>query len=155
MFKNAATKLAHNTTIPALSGNKDLRPLQDLITAEKVVLVSLQKLSVDFAKAAEALRIWGTGEGDDLGDILGASTTILAHFSGALSGRLFPSLRLRVLLGLDGRLGAVTSTPRSRPMPMPSITHHHQAHDTDRRAIPAALPEGAYTVWTKASTRPR
>ncbi|KAJ7699230.1 hypothetical protein B0H17DRAFT_926437 [Mycena rosella] len=59
MFKNTATKLAHNTTIPALSGNKDLRPLQDLITAEKTVLVSLQKLSVDFAQAGEALRVWG------------------------------------------------------------------------------------------------
>jgi hypothetical protein len=42
MFKSAATKIAHNSTLPALalSGNKDLRPLQDLITAEKVVLVS-------------------------------------------------------------------------------------------------------------------
>ncbi|KAJ7176840.1 hypothetical protein C8R46DRAFT_1188553 [Mycena filopes] len=88
MFKSAATKIAHNSTLPslALSGNKDLRPLQDLITAEKVVLISLQKLSVDFTKASEALRVWGAGEGDDLGDILGASTTILAHFSAALSG---------------------------------------------------------------------
>ncbi|KAJ7182852.1 hypothetical protein C8R43DRAFT_868755 [Mycena crocata] len=88
MFKSAATKIAHNSTLPALalSGNKDLRPLQDLITAEKAVLISLQKLSVDFSKASEALRIWGAGEGDDLGDILGASTTILAHFSAALSG---------------------------------------------------------------------
>ncbi|KAJ7607143.1 hypothetical protein FB45DRAFT_764482 [Roridomyces roridus] len=88
MFKSAATKIAHNTTLPALalSGNKDLRPLQDLITAEKVVLITLQKLSVDFAKAGEALRIWGAGEGDDLGDVLGASTTVLAHFSAALSG---------------------------------------------------------------------
>ncbi|KAJ7097537.1 hypothetical protein C8R44DRAFT_889078 [Mycena epipterygia] len=86
MFKSAATKIAHNSTLPALSGNKDLRPLQDLITAEKAVLISLQKLSVDFSKASEALRVWGAGEGDDLGDILGASTTILAHFSAALSG---------------------------------------------------------------------
>ncbi|KAJ7445939.1 hypothetical protein B0H11DRAFT_2290686 [Mycena galericulata] len=88
MFKSAATKIAHNSTLPslALSGNKDLRPLQDLITAEKVVLITLQKLSVDFAKAGETLRIWGAGEGEDLGDILGASTTILAHFSAALTG---------------------------------------------------------------------
>ncbi|KAJ7040949.1 hypothetical protein C8F04DRAFT_947971 [Mycena alexandri] len=69
MFKSAATKIAHNSTLPslALSGNKDLRPLQDLITAEKVVLMSLQKLSVDFTKASEALRVWGAGEGEDLG----------------------------------------------------------------------------------------
>ncbi|KAJ7790504.1 hypothetical protein B0H14DRAFT_2396411 [Mycena olivaceomarginata] len=69
MFKSAARKIAHNSTLPALalSGNKDLRPLQDLITAEKVVLVTLQKLSQDFTKAMEALRVWGVGEGDDLG----------------------------------------------------------------------------------------
>jgi hypothetical protein len=40
MFKSAATKIAHNTTLPALGGNKDLRPLQDLITLEKNVLTS-------------------------------------------------------------------------------------------------------------------
>lgn len=40
MFKSAATKIAHNTTIPALAGNSDLRPLQDLITAEKAVLMT-------------------------------------------------------------------------------------------------------------------
>jgi|SRR6266511_2829928 len=85
MFKTAATKIAHNSTIPAFAGNQELRPLQDLITAEKAVLIScvlaqnmleeqplkqscrLQKLSVDFSKAAEALRTWGLCEGDDLG----------------------------------------------------------------------------------------
>lgn len=40
MFRSAATKLAHNSTIPALAGNKELRPLQDLITAEKGCMVS-------------------------------------------------------------------------------------------------------------------
>ncbi|PPQ78454.1 hypothetical protein CVT25_011849 [Psilocybe cyanescens] len=85
MFKTAATKIAHNSTLPALGGNQDLRPLQDLITAEKTVLISLQKLSVDYSKASEALRTWGLNEGDDLGDILSASTTILNHFSAALS----------------------------------------------------------------------
>ncbi|KIM38523.1 hypothetical protein M413DRAFT_447754 [Hebeloma cylindrosporum] len=85
MFKTAATKIAHNSTLPALGGNQDLRPLQDLITAEKAVLISLQKLSVDYSKAAEALRTWGLNEGDDLGDILSASTTLLNQFSAALS----------------------------------------------------------------------
>ncbi|KAF8147991.1 hypothetical protein B0H34DRAFT_803134 [Crassisporium funariophilum] len=85
MFKNAASKIAHNSTLPALGGNQDLRPLQDLITAEKAVLISLQKLSVDYSKASEALRTWGLSEGEDLGDILGASTTLLNHFSSALS----------------------------------------------------------------------
>lgn len=85
MFKTAATKIAHNSTIPALAGNKDLRPLQDLITAEKSVIVSLQRLSADYVKASEALRIWGSGEGEDLGDTLSASTTLLAQFATALS----------------------------------------------------------------------
>ncbi|KAK7036446.1 hypothetical protein VNI00_011643 [Paramarasmius palmivorus] len=85
MFKSAATKLAHNSTIPSLAGNSDLRPLQDLINAEKLVLNSLQRLSADFTKAAEALRTWGMGEGDDLGDILSASTNLLNYFSNALA----------------------------------------------------------------------
>ncbi|GLB40883.1 putative eisosome component PIL1 [Lyophyllum shimeji] len=85
MFRSAATKIAHNSTIPALGGNSDLRPLQDLILAEKQVLTSLQRLSGDFGKAAEALRVWGSGEGDDLGDILGASATLLTLWSSAVA----------------------------------------------------------------------
>ncbi|KAF9448072.1 hypothetical protein P691DRAFT_71215 [Macrolepiota fuliginosa MF-IS2] len=85
MFKSAATKIAHNSTIPALAGNKDLKPLQDLILAEKAVIISLQKLSADFSRASEALKAWGLGEGEDLGNILGASTTIFTHFTSALS----------------------------------------------------------------------
>ncbi|KAG2136945.1 uncharacterized protein EDB93DRAFT_771301 [Suillus bovinus] len=85
MFKTAAAKIAHNSTIPALAGNSDLRQFQDLINAEKVVLVSIQRLGVDITKAAESLRAWGVGEGDDLADILGASTTLLVNFAAALS----------------------------------------------------------------------
>ncbi|KAF7760087.1 hypothetical protein Agabi119p4_10763 [Agaricus bisporus var. burnettii] len=85
MFKSAATKIAHNSTLPALAINQDLRPLQDLITAEKAVILSLQRLATDLSKASEALKSWGLGEGDDLGDILTASTTILTHFTSALS----------------------------------------------------------------------
>ncbi|KAI0722123.1 hypothetical protein C8Q72DRAFT_787500 [Fomitopsis betulina] len=66
MFKLAARKIAHNSTLPVLGGNKDLRTLQELITAEKAVLQSLQKLSNDIAKASEALKAWGVGEGVDL-----------------------------------------------------------------------------------------
>ncbi len=43
MFKTAARKIAHNTTvpgIPGLGGKQDLRALQDLITSEKAVLHS-------------------------------------------------------------------------------------------------------------------
>lgn len=85
MFKTAAAKIAHNSTIPALAGNSDLRQFQDLINAEKVVLVSIQRLGVDITKAAESLRAWGVGEGDDLVDILSASTTVLVNFAAALS----------------------------------------------------------------------
>ncbi|CDO70616.1 hypothetical protein BN946_scf184748.g13 [Trametes cinnabarina] len=88
MFKTAARKLAHNTTVPGLPGlsaKQDLRALQDLITAEKGIMNSLQRLSADFTKAAEALKIWGLGEGDDLSDTLSASTTLLLHFSSALA----------------------------------------------------------------------
>ncbi|KAK7472931.1 hypothetical protein VKT23_001036 [Stygiomarasmius scandens] len=85
MFKSAATKIAHNSTIPSLAINKDLKPLQDLINAEKVVLISIQKLSVEFSKASEALRTWGMGEGEDLGDTLSAASNLLNHFSTALS----------------------------------------------------------------------
>ncbi|KAM6495048.1 hypothetical protein JOM56_009671 [Amanita muscaria] len=85
MLRSVATKIAHNSTIPALAGNGDLRPLQDLITAEKSVLLSLQRLSADFEKSSELLRTWGVGEGDDLGDTLNASANILTHFSSALT----------------------------------------------------------------------
>ena len=40
MFKTAATKLAHNSTIPALAGNPDLKLLQEVIATEKLVLQS-------------------------------------------------------------------------------------------------------------------
>ncbi|KAJ8585153.1 hypothetical protein M405DRAFT_883957 [Rhizopogon salebrosus TDB-379] len=87
MFRSATVKIAHSSTIPvpALIGNEELRPLQDLIAAEKLVLASLQKLSSDFAKAADAMRTWALSEGDDISDILGSSRTLLAHFSGALN----------------------------------------------------------------------
>ncbi|EJF63738.1 hypothetical protein DICSQDRAFT_134340 [Dichomitus squalens LYAD-421 SS1] len=85
MFRNATRKIAHNTTLPGLAGKQDLRSLQDLIIAEKAVLNSLQRLSADFARASEALRLWGQGEGDDLGDTLTASNALLVHFSSALS----------------------------------------------------------------------
>jgi chromosome segregation ATPase len=86
MFKSAAAKLAHNSTLPSLNitGNKDLKPLQDLITAEKAVLASLQRLNADFNRASEALRVWGNGEGEDLEDVLNASCNILGYFTASL-----------------------------------------------------------------------
>ncbi|KAJ3875438.1 hypothetical protein F5051DRAFT_454575 [Lentinula edodes] len=83
MLKHAATKLAHSTTLPVL-GNKELKPLQDLIIAEKTVLVSLQKLSSDLSKASDILKVWASNEGEELEDILGASSKLLNQFSVAL-----------------------------------------------------------------------
>jgi len=76
----------------------------DLLTIGTLIKSRLQKLSVDFAKASEALRTWGLGEGDDLGvceisklylvailypdcpqDTLSGSTAMLTYFSSALS----------------------------------------------------------------------
>ncbi|KAL5505094.1 hypothetical protein ACEPAH_7757 [Sanghuangporus vaninii] len=85
MFRSAATKIAHNSTLPALAGNKDLRPLQEMITQEKAVLQSFQRLSHDLAKANDCLRHWGAGEGDDLLDVLSASSTLLGNLPSALS----------------------------------------------------------------------
>ncbi|KAJ3739117.1 hypothetical protein DFH05DRAFT_1407863 [Lentinula detonsa] len=65
MFKNAATRLAHSSTLPVL-GNKELKPLQDLIIAEKTVLVSLQRLSSDLGKASDTLKTWASGQGEEL-----------------------------------------------------------------------------------------
>lgn len=68
MFKSAATKIAHNTTIPSLGGNKDLRPLQDLITAEKAIVtsyvtsISLSELyNVEICHASDLLLREGCG----------------------------------------------------------------------------------------------
>ncbi|KAJ3980803.1 hypothetical protein F5890DRAFT_640396 [Lentinula detonsa] len=83
MFKNAATRLAHSSTLPVL-GNKELKPLQDLIIAEKTVLVSLQRLSSDLGKASDTLKTWASGQGEELEDILGASSKLLNQFSTAL-----------------------------------------------------------------------
>jgi hypothetical protein len=38
MFRSATTKIAHNATFGSLAGNKDLKPLQDLINAEKSLI---------------------------------------------------------------------------------------------------------------------
>ncbi|KAG8890102.1 hypothetical protein FRB99_003924, partial [Tulasnella sp. 403] len=82
-MRSVSKQLAHTTTIPAL-GNKDLKLLQDLITAEKAVMMSSQRLADDFAKAAEALKFWGLGEGEDLGDVLTQVREILIFVSQAL-----------------------------------------------------------------------
>ncbi|KAG8735635.1 hypothetical protein FRC10_010340 [Ceratobasidium sp. 414] len=97
MLGSVGAKIAHTSTIPAF-GNQDLRTLQELITAEKGVLVGVQRLAGEVAKGAEALKNWGMGEGDDLGDVLGHSTNLLAEFSAALTQ--FASYEERIRLQL-------------------------------------------------------
>jgi hypothetical protein len=96
MFGSLSHKIAHASTIPSL-GNQDLRALQDLITREKEVVASyvsstvfyrppaddsrllsndrIQRLSGELARANEALKAWGQGEGLDLGVSFGPETT--------------------------------------------------------------------------------
>lgn len=45
----------------------------------------LQKLSGDLIKSSDCLRAWGAGEGDDLQDVLTASTTLLGYVASALA----------------------------------------------------------------------
>ena len=81
--------------------------LATLYLGDPNFVISLQKLSNDFAKSSECLRSWGAGEGDDLAvsiyyslalpthhlgpvffswkDTLSASTTLLLFLSTALS----------------------------------------------------------------------
>ncbi|KAF8330763.1 uncharacterized protein EI90DRAFT_1093204 [Cantharellus anzutake] len=79
-----SSKIAHTTRFPSLLGNQDLRALQDLITDEKGVVSGLQKLSLDWAKAADALRVWSLSEDDDLGDISTQAVAMLSHISQSL-----------------------------------------------------------------------
>ena len=85
MFKKASLKIMPHSSAAASNTNQDVRPIQNLLSAEKAVLLSrvllelahfdlhfwlrnrLQKLSVDYAKSAEALRTWGLSEDNDLG----------------------------------------------------------------------------------------
>lgn len=97
MLGSVGAKIAHTSIMPGL-GNQDLRTLQELITAEKAVLVGVQKLAGDVGKGAEALKNWGMGEGDDLGDVLAHSTNLLAEFSAALTQ--FASYEERIRLQL-------------------------------------------------------
>ncbi|KNZ60745.1 hypothetical protein VP01_1506g4 [Puccinia sorghi] len=64
---------------------KDIKNLADIISTEKSVLSSSSKLSVDYRKAAEALKEWGLNEGDDLSDILPKLSILLCHLADAQS----------------------------------------------------------------------
>ncbi|KIO22334.1 hypothetical protein M407DRAFT_28129 [Tulasnella calospora MUT 4182] len=95
-FRSTFSKqMAHTTTLPAL-GNKDLKLLQDLITAEKFIASSFQRLADDWIKAANSLKAWGAGEGDDLSDVLDKSRELFALVSSAFSQLALHETAIRV-----------------------------------------------------------
>ncbi|WVR09377.1 hypothetical protein IAU60_006444 [Kwoniella sp. DSM 27419] len=79
-LKKLKGTFAHNSLLPGL-GNKDLRALQDIITAEKGVMQGSEKL----AMAASTLPAYGIQEGPDLQDILSQSSTLLSQLTTALN----------------------------------------------------------------------
>lgn len=78
-------KLAHTSILPSIIGNASLRELQDLISAEKGVMNSNERLSNDLAKACSSLEVWGNSEGSDLSDVLAHASSILGHLSAAFA----------------------------------------------------------------------
>ncbi|WAR57327.1 hypothetical protein PtB15_8B374 [Puccinia triticina] len=64
---------------------KDIRNLAEIISTEKNVLSASSRLSVDYRKAADALKEWGLNEGDDLADILPKLAILLGHLADAQS----------------------------------------------------------------------
>ena len=125
MFKSRKSgglqsKIAHTTILPAL-GNKDLRTLQDFITAEKGIVSGLQRLATDWGKAADALRTWGVGEGDDLGVCHIPSFSIIRLNCQRTLGYLFSS-RSHVLAGVSCN-GSVCCTSAIHPHISQECTH--------------------------------
>jgi len=82
LFKRAQSAVAHNSKIPQL-GNSDLKSLQELIHAEKAYVASNAKVAAETQNTADALRIWASGEGDDLEDVLPKVAFLYEHLSRA------------------------------------------------------------------------
>ena len=82
LFRKAQSAVAHNSMIPSL-GNNDLKLLQDLIHAEKSFVASNAKTANELKYTCDALRAWGSNEGDDLEDILPKVALLFEHLSRA------------------------------------------------------------------------
>lgn len=65
-LKKAQQQIAHNTVAPSLIGNSDLKQLQAIITTEKEWIKANTKAASDFGKNIEAIKAWGSEEGEDL-----------------------------------------------------------------------------------------
>ncbi|WWC90445.1 uncharacterized protein L201_005380 [Kwoniella dendrophila CBS 6074] len=76
--------LAHQSILPGL-GNKDMRALQDIISLEKGVMQTAEKLAAETQKASSALPPYGVQEGPDLQDILTQSSNLLNQLTTALN----------------------------------------------------------------------
>ncbi|KAG9051823.1 hypothetical protein FS842_010979, partial [Serendipita sp. 407] len=98
MFGSLSTKIAHSAVTATTLGSQELRPLQDAITKEKEIVTAAQRLSKDWSVAAEALKQWGSGEGDDLGDISNAAMMISSHISSAFNVFADHELNIRAQL---------------------------------------------------------
>ncbi|KAI5481694.1 hypothetical protein MNV49_002920 [Pseudohyphozyma bogoriensis] len=75
------TKIAHSNRVSM--GPKDIKPLADLISAEKRAVEAVQRMSTERTKASFALREWGNAEGNDLGDVLTKMAMLFDYLSGA------------------------------------------------------------------------
>ncbi|GAA5868426.1 hypothetical protein JCM1840_006992 [Sporobolomyces johnsonii] len=74
-------KIAHSPHVNL--GPRDIKGLQDLISTEKRAVDTTQRLSVERTKASNALRDWGNGEGEDLGDVLTKVSQLYEHLAQA------------------------------------------------------------------------
>ncbi|GAA5843128.1 hypothetical protein JCM11251_003938 [Rhodosporidiobolus azoricus] len=62
------TRIAHNPRVSLAP--KDFKYVQEIISTERRIVETSQKVAAERNKASEALREWGNAEGPDLGDVL-------------------------------------------------------------------------------------
>lgn len=80
-LSDARAKLQHNNRVSFAP--RDLKALAELISTEKNVVNAVNRLSVEDRKAADALKDWGVGEGDDLADVLSKLGGLFGHLADA------------------------------------------------------------------------
>ncbi|TFK23853.1 hypothetical protein FA15DRAFT_705141, partial [Coprinopsis marcescibilis] len=86
------------------------------------------KLSADYAKAADALKVWGQTEGEDLGNILTGSGTLLSYFATALAQYASHGHAIReTLKSIRSREEALDELRRRRRIV------HRKADDAERK----------------------
>jgi hypothetical protein len=91
------TSLSNSLQMPNIMGTQSLRELQDLITAEKGILQSHERLGNDISKGCNAMSTWGASEGSDLSDVMSHASAILMHLSDAMTKYAEHEATVRVL----------------------------------------------------------